>query len=63
MDALCVAHVDDFLLGKTGVVLDLVDGRGDGGHGEELLQVLFAVLQGQLAFQKNRERRRGSIRC
>jgi hypothetical protein len=46
VDALLLAEVDDLLLGKGGVVLDLVDGGDDGGVGEELLEVAFAVLKG-----------------
>lgn len=31
MDTLLLAEVDDLLLGKLGVVLDLVNGGNDGG--------------------------------
>lgn len=44
VDALFTAEVDNLLLGKAGVVLDLVDGRDNLGHREKLLKVLFAVL-------------------
>lgn len=44
VDALFTAEIDNLLLGKAGVVLDLVDGRDNLGHGEKLLKVLFAVL-------------------
>lgn len=44
VDALFAAEVDDFLLGKGRVVLDLVDGGDNLGDGEEFLEVLFAVL-------------------
>jgi hypothetical protein len=46
VDALLLAEVDDLLLREGGVVLDLVDGGDDGGVGEELLEVAFAVLKG-----------------
>ncbi len=46
VDALLLAEVDDLLLGERRVVLDLVDGGDDGGVGEELLEVAFAVLWG-----------------
>ena len=45
MDALLAAEVDDLLLAERGVVLDLVDGRGDGYVGEELLEVALGVLR------------------
>lgn len=44
MDALLAAQVDDLLLAEGRVVLDLVDGGGDGRVGEELLEVAFGVL-------------------
>jgi hypothetical protein len=44
VDALLLAEVDDLLLGKQRVVLDLVDGWGDGGLCEKLLQVLDGVV-------------------
>lgn len=44
VDALLVAEVDDLLLWQGGVVLDLVGGGDDGGLGQELLQVLDAVV-------------------
>lgn len=44
MDALRLAKVDNFLLGKQWVVLDLVDGRHDGGLCEQLLEVLDRVI-------------------
>lgn len=44
VDTLLVAEIDNLLLGQRGVVLDLIDGRGDGGLGQELLQVLDAVV-------------------
>lgn len=46
VDALVLAKVDDLLLGKAGVVLDLIDGRDDLGMGEKLLEVSHAVLYG-----------------
>lgn len=44
MNSLFLAKVDDLLLGKTGVVLDLVDGWDDCGVGEELFKVELGVL-------------------
>jgi hypothetical protein len=44
MDTLLLAEVDDLLLGKLGVVLDLVNGGNDGGVRQKLLEVLLAVL-------------------
>lgn len=44
MDTLLLAEVDDLLLGKFGVVLDLVNGGNDGGVRQKLLEVLLAVL-------------------
>ena len=45
VDPLCVAKVDDLLLGEKRVVLDLVGGGHDGGSGEQLLQVLDRVVR------------------
>ena len=45
VDALLLAQVDNLLLGKTGVVLDLVNGGDDSGVRQKLLKVLLAVLQ------------------
>lgn len=45
VNALFPAQVDDLLLRETGVVLDLVHGGDDLGVGEQLLQVLLAVLR------------------
>ena len=39
-----VAEVDSILLGKRGVVLDLVDGGNNGGLGQQLLEVLDTVV-------------------
>lgn len=44
VNALGLAEVDNLLLGQGGVVLDLVDGRDNGGLGKEFLQVLDAVV-------------------
>lgn len=44
VDALLLAEVDNLLLGKAGVVLDLVDGGDDGGMRQKLLKVSLAVL-------------------
>jgi hypothetical protein len=44
VDTLVLAQVDNLLLWQRRVVLDLVDGRDDGGVREELLEVAFAVL-------------------
>jgi hypothetical protein len=44
VNALLVAQVDNLLLGKTGVVLNLVDGGNNGSVGEKLLEILDAVL-------------------
>lgn len=44
VDALLLAEVDELLLGKLRVVLDLVDGRNGGGVGQELLKPGLAVL-------------------
>lgn len=44
MNALLLAEVDRLLLGKAGVVLNLVDSRDHGGLGEELLKVGPAVV-------------------
>lgn len=46
VDALVVAKVDNFLLRKRGMILDLVDGWDSLGLGEQLLEILLAVLQG-----------------
>lgn len=44
MDALFLAEIDNLLLGKAGVVFNLVDGGDHGGAGEELLEIPLAVL-------------------
>lgn len=44
MNALLLAEVDNLLLRKTGMVLDLVDGGDDSGMRQKLLEVLLAVL-------------------
>jgi len=44
MYTLCVAVVNDLLLGQRGVVLDLVGGRDNGGLGQKFLQVLDTVV-------------------
>lgn len=44
VNALLLAEVDRLLLGKAGVVLNLVDSRDHGGLGEELLKVGPAVV-------------------
>lgn len=44
VDALLLAKVDNVLLGKLRVVLDLVDGWDDGGVREEFFEVTLAVL-------------------
>ena len=44
MDALLLAEVNNFLLWAKWVVLDLVNGRDDGGLGQKLLEVLLAVV-------------------
>lgn len=44
VDTLLLAEVDDLLLRKAGVVLDLVDGGDDGGMRQKLLKVSLAVL-------------------
>lgn len=44
VDAIVLAKVDNLLLGKAGVVLNLVDGGDHGGVGEELLEISLAVL-------------------
>lgn len=44
VDALLVAEVDDLLLRQGGVVLDLVGGGDDARLGQELLQILDAVV-------------------
>lgn len=46
VDALLAAQVDDLLLAEGRVVLDLVDGGGDGRVGEELVEVALGVLSG-----------------
>lgn len=44
MDALLLAQVDNLLLRKSRVILDLVDSRDNLGLGQQLLKVLLAVL-------------------
>lgn len=44
MDALLLAEIDNLLLRKAWVVLDLVDCRHDGSMWQELLQVSLAVI-------------------
>lgn len=44
MNALLVAQVDDLLLRKAGVVLDLVDSGDDLCVREKLFEIFFAVL-------------------
>lgn len=44
MDTVLAAEVDDLLLGKAGVILNLVDGGDNGGVWDELLEVFLAVL-------------------
>lgn len=44
VDALLLAEVDNLLLGKARVVLDLVDSGDDGGMRQKLLEVSLAVL-------------------
>lgn len=44
VNALLLAEVNSLLLGKAGVVLNLVDGRNHGGLGEEFLKVGPAVV-------------------
>lgn len=44
MDAIFLAKVDNLLLGKAGVVLNLVDGGDHSGVREELLEIPLAVL-------------------
>jgi hypothetical protein len=44
VDALLPAQVDDLGLRQRRVVLDLVDGGDDLSHGEQLLEVLLAVV-------------------
>lgn len=44
MDAVGLGRLNDLLLRQGGVVLDLVDGGDNLGSGEELIQVLLAVL-------------------
>jgi hypothetical protein len=44
VDAFFLAKVHNFLLWAERVVLDLVHSRGDGGFGEQLLEVLDRVV-------------------
>lgn len=44
MDTVLATEVDDLLLWKAGVVLNLVDGGDNGGVRDELLEVFLAVL-------------------
>lgn len=44
MDTVLATEVDDLLLGKAGVILNLVDGGDNGGVWDELLEVFLAVL-------------------
>jgi hypothetical protein len=44
MNALVLAEIDNFLLRQQWVILDLVDGRCDGGFCEQLLHILDRVI-------------------
>lgn len=44
MNAFFLTKIDNLLLGKIRVVLDLVNGGKDGGVRQKLLKVLLAVL-------------------
>lgn len=44
LDVMLFAQLDNLRLRQQRVILDLVDGGLDGGLGQELLEVLFAVL-------------------
>lgn len=46
MNSMLLAEINNLLLGKAGVVLNLVDGGDDGGVWDELLKVFLAVLFG-----------------
>jgi hypothetical protein len=44
MNSMLPAEVNNLLLGKAGVVLNLVDSGDNGGVWDELLEVFLAVL-------------------
>lgn len=67
MDAVFLAKVDNLLLWKARVVLNLVDGGNHSGVGEELfeisLAVLFLFMVTNELLNKGETKRRKNIRC